>query len=486
MQKLKLKLFWRLSALLLIILALVSAVNLYVAVNSAKNYSLQITQELDKNLAQECVNMVGGFLDSSNAEGALQDIMHSMMVINPSVEVYLLDREGKILNYAAPHKVVKLERVDVEPINTFISKYDGSLLFGDDPRNPGEKKIFSAANVVRNGQNDGYIYIILASQVYASAADMMFGNYIMRLGSTVSIITLIFAALVGLVAIYLITGQLRTIIFSIRKFQDGELDSRIVQTSGELGEIGLTFNEMADTIQNQIEELKGVERLRKELIANISHDLRTPISSIQGFSELLQTKGETLSKEDKTDYLTIINNNVQRLKKLVDDLFELSKLESKSVQPDFEPMSVSDLVYDISGKYRLIAQEKGISINTILSKNLPMARADVALIDRVLQNLIDNAVKYCKSGDVINIELNQDDEESIRITVADTGKGIAAEDVPFIFERYFKGDNNAQKAGSGLGLAIANKIVELHGGVINVKSQLNVGTTFTFSLPVLS
>lgn len=485
MRKESFRLLWRLSAIFLIILALVSAVNLYVGVRSAQNYSLQVTQEIDKNLAQECFNMVSAFLDSSNAEAALQDIMHSMMVINPSVEVYLLDDQGHILNYVAPKKVVKLEQVSLDPINQFIGEYDGSLILGDDPRHPGEQKIFSAAPVVQDGEQNGYIYIILASQEYASAADMLFGNYIMRLGSTASLITLVFAALIGIIAIYFITRQLGRIIASIRKFQEGELHSRVPQIKGEIGEIGSTFNDMADTIQTQIEELKGVERLRQELIANVSHDLRTPIASIQGFSELLQSKGQELSNEEKTEYLDIINNNVERLKNLVNDLFELSKLESNSVQPDFEPMSVADLVYDISGKYRLIASEKGISINTILSNNLPLVRADIAMIDRVLQNLIDNAVKYCNQGDTINIELDTTGKQ-IKVTVADTGEGISETDLPHIFDRYYKGSDSSPKTSTGLGLAIAKRIVELHGSAIQVQSQINRGTAFSFSLPVMN
>lgn len=485
MKNRSLKLFWRLAAIFMIILLFVTGVNLFVAVDSAQKHTLQVTQELDKNLAQECVNMVSELLDSSNAEAALADIMHSMMVINPSVEVYMLDDAGKILHYVAPKKVVKLEEVGLEPIKKFINSYDGSIIQGDDPRSPGECKIFSAAPILKDGVENGYIYIILASQEYTSVVDMMFGSYIMRLGANTAVITLIFAALIGLLAIYFITRQISGIISSIQEFNQGNLAARIPVTSGELGAVGATFNEMAETIQHQIEELKGVEKLRQELIANISHDLRTPISSIQGYSELLQLKGSQLSAEEKTEYLETINNNVRRLKKLVNDLFELSKLESNAVQPEIEPMSVSELVHDIAGKFRLIAKDKGVSVNTILSKDLPLVQADVAMIDRVLQNLIDNAIKHCSQGDTVNIELNLTNEGDVQIAVVDSGAGIAEEELPYIFERYYKGKDTNKKSGTGLGLAIARKIMALHGSNISVKSQLNMGSTFTFSLPTL-
>jgi signal transduction histidine kinase len=232
--------------------------------------------------------------------------------------------------------------------------------------------------------------------------------------------------------------------------------------------------------------LEGVDKLRQELVANISHDLRTPISSIQGFCELLTLREETITKEERQEYLGIINKNVIRLKKLVNDLFELSKLEAGAVSLNFEPLNTAELIHDVSDKYRVLAQEKGISLNTIYAKNLPLAKADIALIDRVLQNLIDNSLKFCNKGDTITIEIDQETPSNLRVQVADSGEGISEKDLPFIFDRYYKGSDNEAKNGTGLGLAISRKIIELHGSVIHVKSKLNVGTKFTFSLPVLT
>ncbi|MFT4679824.1 MAG: signal transduction histidine kinase [Flavobacteriales bacterium] len=482
----KFRLFTRLSLLFFLVLLVVSGINLYISVNAARNHSLEVTQQLDKDLAAATVHMIEPLLDTASTDMVVQDIMHSMMVINPSVEVYLLDDAGAILTYVAPKKVVKLDKVDLAPIKSFITEFSGELILGDDPRNPGEYKIFSAARMIRNGEENGYVYIVLASQEYHSVADTMFGSYILKLTSKSFLVILAIATLFGLLMIWLITGQLRKIIATIGKFKDGDYTSRIPVRRDELSDVSSTFNEMADTIQLQIEELEGVDKLRQELVANISHDLRTPISSIQGFCELLTLREETITKEERQEYLGIINKNVIRLKKLVNDLFELSKLEAGAVSLNFEPLNTAELIHDVSDKYRVLAQEKGISLNTIYAKNLPLAKADIALIDRVLQNLIDNSLKFCNKGDTITIEIDQETPSNLRVQVADSGEGISEKDLPFIFDRYYKGSDNEAKNGTGLGLAISRKIIELHGSVIHVKSKLNVGTKFTFSLPVLT
>jgi len=269
------------------------------------------------------------------------------------------------------------------------------------------------------------------------------------------------------------------------KFKEGNLTARIENVkTGEFGMMANTYNSMADTIQQNIEDLRGVDNLRKELIANISHDLRTPIASIQGYTETLLMKKEHLSEEEEIKYLGVVMKNSKKLKKLVDDLFELSKLEAKQRQLMPENLQMAELVQDVADKYRIIAKEKGISFNTVYSKNLPVVSADLALIDRVLQNIIDNAIKFCKTGDVITLELSLN-SDSIRTTVSDTGSGIDADELPHIFERYRKGKilTDTQK-GSGLGLAIVKKIMELHETDIYVESKKNKGTTFYFDLPL--
>ena len=478
------RLYIQVSAIFLLVLFMFTAIALYISVQSSAKYSVEVNQRLNRNLATSTVGVIQPLMkDDIASDEAIADLMHSMMVINPIVEVYLLNPEGKILNYVAPEKVVKLERVNLEPIKEFIADPDHSIIYGDDPRNPGEFKTFSAATITEGDVLKGYIYIVLASQEYVSAAQTVIGSYILGLSIRSVIIILIISALVGLLAIWLITKKLNPIIDGIQEFKKGNLASRIaVKSEGELDRIALVFNQMADTIEQNISELKGVDNLRRELISNVSHDLRTPVASIQGYAETLILKQDNISKEERGKYLQIIFKSCGRLQRLVEELFELSKLETNQVKLQPEPFSITELVYDIVNKYRILSQKKGINIDTVIAKNVPVVKADISMIDRVLQNLIDNAVKFCKEGDSINIEIDIKDTQKVEVRVADSGQGIKQEDLENVFQRYYKARDDQQS--TGLGLAIVKKMVELHNSSIRVFSKLGKGTTFVFDLPV--
>ena len=172
------------------------------------------------------------------------------------------------------------------------------------------------------------------------------------------------------------------------------------------------------------------------------------------------------------------------MKKLVGDLFELSKLETNQVQLNLEPFSMAELISDIANKYRMISEKKGIHINAFLPSESSTVNADITLIDRVLQNLIDNAIRFCKENDTINIVVKNNNSGKIEISVSDSGSGIHADELPYIFERYYKGKQYSDS--TGLGLAIVKKIIDLHQSTINVVSQLGKGTSFSFQLPILA
>ena len=476
--------YWKVAAVFLIVLVVFTTVALYISVRAARNYSIEVNQKLNKDLASNMLETIRpDFKSGIPNQEALADIMHSMMVVNPSVEVYVLDPEGTILSYVAPEKVVKLKHVSLEPIHKFLNDGEHNIVYGDDPRNPGEKKIFSAAEVREDGHLTGYLYIVLASQEYVSASHMVLGSYIIGLSIKSIIVILLISALVGLIAIWYITKELNHIIHGIKLFKSGNLEARIpIKKNNEFDRIGLVFNEMAGTIEQNIRELQGIDELRKELISNISHDLRTPVASIQGYAETLLLKAGKLDAEQQEKYAGIIYKSSDKLKALVDELFELSKLETNQVKLKKESFSIAELVSDVANKYRIISQKKGISINTFISNDIPLVEADISLIDRVLQNLIDNAIKFCREGDYINLEIKLSSPSTVKVSIADSGTGISASDLPFIFERYYSGKRHNES--TGLGLAIVKKIIDLHHSVINVMSQPGKGTIFTFQLPV--
>ncbi|MCB0766448.1 MAG: HAMP domain-containing histidine kinase [Flavobacteriales bacterium] len=479
-------LFWRISAAFLVVLLLFAGVTLWIHIDASHNHTLEVTQRLNHDLAKHTVDEVKPFLNGEVPEEAIGTLMHSMMAVNPGIEVYLLDTAGRILKYVALDGVVKLDHVDMGPVRDFINTTEPEgLIEGDDPRTPGVRRIFSAAPVLEEGVPQGYVYIILEGQEYAGAADTLFGNYFLRLSGRSVLLVLVLTLLAGLLAIALITKNLGRIVSGFRRFKDGALDTRItLGGGGELTEVATTFNEMASTIQRNIEELKGIDQLRKELIGNVSHDLRTPVAAIQGYAETLLMKADSLTAEEREGYLSTIVRSTERLKQLVDDLFTLSKLEAEQVKLDLEPISLGELVHDVVNKVRLMAKEKNVSINVIMARDLPLVEVDVKKIDRVLQNLLDNGLKFCRPGDRITIELDGQEPDAVRVRITDTGVGIPDGDLPHIFDRYFKGSRSSDIGGTGLGLAIVKRIVELHGSTVEVSSRVNEGSRFTFGLPV--
>lgn len=451
----------------------------------ARQYYQEINQKLYGNIAPSMSNEVNPFLEDGVDTTAIQDIMHSMMVINPSVEVYLLDTVGNIITYVAPYKRVKLEKVNLSPISEFISaREEKPFIKGDNPRFPGQESVFSAAPIVKNDQLQGYFYIILASEEQSAITSTLFGSYILKLGANLFLTTLIGALAIGLLAIWLLTKNLRSIIHKVRRFKEGDHYARIADNEkGDLNELADTFNEMADTLVANIDQLKSVEKLRRELIANVSHDLRTPVSIIQGYVETLLMKKEILKGEDRDRYLKIVLDSTEKLSTQINQLFEYSKLEAKQIEPQKEAFFLSELVQDTCQKYDILAKGKQVDIQLELPEENKLIFADVQLVERVLQNLMDNALKFTPEKGEIKMTL-KNSAGGVEVSVSDNGPGIPENEQSYIFERYRKAKGGLKKTNStGLGLAIVKKILELHNVNIHVKSKVNEGAAFMFKFP---
>lgn len=481
------RLFWKISATLLAMLAVLGMMYVLITGYVARQYLQEANQRLYGNIADSVIQVVNPYVDGSVDTAGIKDIMHSMMVINPSVEVYLLDPNGGIITYVAPNKRVKLERVDLGPIRTYLNTQPRPFIKGDDPRHPGEQKVFTSAPIIEDGNLTGYVYIILASEEQAAVTSSLYGSYMLKLGSSMFFLTLITTLLLGLLAIWFLTRSLRNIIGSVRRFKEGDYSARISnKDKKDFQLLGDTFNEMSDTIVANIEQLQSVEKLRRELIANVSHDLRTPLAILQGYIETLLMKNESFSAEDRQRYLNIVLDSSEKLSSLIAQLFEYSKLEAKQIEPQKEPFFLSELAQDIQRNYQMLAKEKNITMDLEAPANLPMVFADLSLVERVIQNLLDNAIKFTPEGGKVTLALEESDH-SVTVKIVDTGPGIPAEDQSYIFERYRRTERTkGKKEGAGLGLAIVKKILELHDASIQVQSQLNEGTAFIFQLPAYS
>lgn len=484
MKNFKNSLFWRISASFCIILILLGLGYISITVYFSRKFYQETTQRVNANVAEHMLHEVSPFIGTEVNEEALGTIMHSMMAVNPSLEVYLLNEKGDILSYVVLDKKVRLKNVNVSPIRDFIKSKGQSYVLGDDPRNPGGETIFSATEVVEDGVFKGYVYMVLASEKYENVVGALSSSYFMKLGAQSFIITLFAAFSIGLILIALLTKNLRIIIQTVRNFENGDYSARIpVSKKGELANLSRTFNQMADTIVSNIDQLKEVDKLRRDLIANVSHDLRSPMAVIHGYIETLIIKEDRLLPEERKKYLEIVLQSSEKLQKLVSDLFELSKLEAEQIKIQSQAINLSEFMAEAQESYQLQAAGK----NIVLESNIPdetIVSADINLMQRVIQNLMDNALKYTPENGEVKI-FAKTNREKIDIEISNSGGGIPEENLPHIFDRYYMVDpSQKQVAGTGLGLAIVKKIIELHKSTIMVKSKKDGFTTFSFSLPL--
>jgi len=238
-----------------------------------------------------------------------------------------------------------------------------------------------------------------------------------------------------------------------------------------------------EVLKNRLQEENVY--LRRELIANVSHDLRSPLASLRGYLETLLLKEPVLAEAERRSYLEVALRQAQHLQSLISELFELARLDFVGYRIEAEPVQLSELARDVAQKLGLAAQARQVALQLEIEPELALARADIGLIERVLTNLLENALAHTPAGGRIVLSVRVQDAH-VLLCVADNGSGIAAADLPRIFERFYRADKARPRdaSGSGLGLAIVKRIVELHGSEIRVDSETGRGTRFWFELPL--
>jgi two-component system OmpR family sensor kinase len=485
-------LYWKLAAVMLGLFSLIGVMYVLLTLYTTRLYFQEVNQKLNRTLAENLAAEKILVEDGKINEKALQNIFHMLMVVNPGIEVYLLDPDGNIMAFSAPPGKVKRHRVSLAPLKSFLDRTSAFPIMGDDPRDPGRRKVFSVAPVPLAGRTKGYLYIILGGEKLDTVVEMLQGSYILRLSLWAVLGGLLFASLAGLLLFFRMTLRLRRLTANMESFRLSDFSEHpdllppFKSAAGdEIGRLGSIFSQMAERIIKLIRELRRADALRRELVANIAHDLRTPLTSLHGYLETLLLKEGKLSEQEQREYLAVALKRSNQLGKLTSALFELAKLDSPDVRVHFEQFSLAELVQDITQKFGLAAEEKKIALRTNEMENLPFVFADIALIERAFENLIENALRHTPEKGSITISATLEDERLL-VQVSDTGSGIKPEDLEHLFDRSRRQSKERQKdtEGAGLGLIITKKILELHGSDIKVDSVVDAGTTFSFTLPL--
>ena len=478
----------RLSILFLILVFILGGASLFIAFDA----STHLFDEVDQLLNREYAANISGELKTITSEDPtgkeIKEAIHYMMVLNPNVEIYLLDSEGLILSYfTGEGKTIKRDRIDPKPLELFQASNGYESIQGDDPRTTNEKKPFSAAPMQINN-SPGWVYVILRGQSFDSSLAMVKSNYYLRSGLSTFLIALLFTLIAGLFLFFLLTNRLRKLSEDVQIFKEGKYNHRVeIKGKDELAQLGSTFNEMAKSIEEGIQKLKEADHQRSQLIANISHDLRSPLTSIRGHLETLLLEEKNISEREKREYVEITLRNVAGFQRLVEELLDLARFESGQIIPEKLLFSPAELLQDVVLKMRGQSDSHDITIKYDPDPNLPPYMGDIGLFERAVTNIIGNAIEHTPEKGTIRVDLSFTNG-MYQISVLDSGPGIPLENLPHIFERFYRVDKsrNRKTKSTGLGLAIAKEVVELHGGSIEAGNSAEGGAIFTITLPVIS
>jgi signal transduction histidine kinase len=333
------------------------------------------------------------------------------------------------------------------------------------------------------------VFGLVAGVILFGAESMINPKRAIQLGTALAIGAVAFSLVVSLVVFNVLTRRLRRLAADMDEFCASHLPAPPSipmpgRSSDEIDRLAIAFRELSARVTSQLRQLEASDLQRRELLANVSHDLRTPLASMQGYLEVLLLKQGSLSVEEERSYLEIATKHCERLSRLVRDLFDLTKLEANEVRLEAEVFPLSELVQDVAQKFQLGAERRGVALQARVLDPVPAARVDIGKMERVFDNLIENALRHTPSGGIVRILLSAANGR-VRVEVNDTGHGIAPENLGAVFERYYRVSRGEEgdAGNAGLGLAISKRVVALHGGNLQVTSKLGVGTTFHFELP---
>ncbi|WP_269501727.1 sensor histidine kinase [Burkholderia sp. IMCC1007] len=487
----KLTLTQRLSLVFSVLLLACSGASAWLQIRANDMREKEVVQALSRDLAAHIANSTPLMDANGLRPDAVRTLFGQLMGVNPSVEVYLLDNAGRIEGDDAPPGHVKRARVDLAPVQRFIAG-DPLPILGDDPRSPDARKVFSAAPLQRAGQPpSGYIYVVLLGEAHDRLAARVDAGSVLRTTLWSMAVVALLGLIAGLIAFSFITRPLRRLTDAMRGFDaNGAPDTQPPVPRSPPGGRGddiavleSAFAQMADRIGDQWRALTRQDQQRRELIANISHDLRTPLTSLHGYLETLSLKAETLAEPERRRYLSIALAQSAKVGRLAQALFELARLESGGVQAECEPFSLVDLVQDVFQKFELAAQARGVALHARIPPRVPPVWADLGMIERVLTNLLDNALRHTPQHGEVEVALAPQDDRVV-VTVSDTGEGIPLARREGLFQRPQRPISGGAATSGGLGLLIVHRMLVLNGSGIRLVDRAGRGAVFEFALAV--
>ncbi|MCF7825687.1 MAG: HAMP domain-containing histidine kinase [Candidatus Marinimicrobia bacterium] len=423
--------------------------------------------------------------NSKTDQNNLSVFFDSLAQFYPGMELFLVNPKGEILEHGSyvPSQLIN-QSVPIEAIELFLnadsSDYPIEMPI---PTATDLDFVFSAAPLGSPDNPDAYILVTLVEggeDVYIS----WWEEYGAILTRTV-LFSIIIAVLAGILFWYFLTRRVQRVAQAVQNYRAG--DSRIVlndNSSDEIGHVAMHIGDMMERIDAMFNELGKKEKMRTELLASVSHELQTPLTVMQGNIETLVEHREKMSEADLSQKLGAVYTQVRHMSALIDDLFDVAILETGQMRINTEPFPMVELVEDVLQSYTLLLDQAKLVVERNFPETIQTVNADPLRIRQVIRNLLSNAIKFSSPGGRIRITTEVSSNEILTFRIEDTGVGIAEEDISKIFESFYRSNQQLHKTvkGTGLGLHICQHILKLHNSNLEVRSRLDIGTTFSFDL----
>ena len=403
----------------------------------------------------------------------------------PGMELFLVATDGEILEHGSyvPSKLIN-DHVSIEAIKSFIqadtSDYPIEIAI---PTATDLDFVFAAAPLGSAADPTAYVLVTMVE----GGEDVVVSwweEYGAILTRTI-LFSIIVAVFAGILFWYFLTRRVQNVARAVQNYRAG--DTRFVlndDASDEIGHVAMHIGDMMERIDTMFDELGRKEMMRTELLASVSHELQTPLTVMQGNIETLVEHREKMTEAELSMKLAAVYTQVRHMSALIDDMFDVAILETGQMRINAEPFPMVELVEDVLQSYALLLEQSKITIKRNFPDSIQTVNADPLRIRQVIRNLLSNAIKFSSPGDTICITTEVKSNEILSFRIEDTGIGIAEEDITKIFDSFYRSKQQLDKQvkGTGLGLHICQHILKLHDTNLQVKSQLDLGSTFSFDL----
>ena len=462
------------GAFAVLILIVILVLNFFVSLRLSDNFEQKISEELRSSAI-----LVGDILRDDLLDGREKDIQSQTRTLAEKLDlrITVIDKDGKVLGDSEKDPVYMENHIKRREIAQAIQNDFGQSTRPSDTL--GYNMKYVAVRLDEPEQVVGFIR--LAVPLSKVQLELRTIYRVVLFGAITAV------AIALIVAFFLsksITSPISQMQQTAERFSRGDFSSKIkIKSQDELGQLARSLNTMADELQQKIENLKRMDMVRTDFVANVSHELKTPLTLIKGYIETLEGKSKD-DKEESARFISIIKEHSDRLGNIIDDLLSLSELELSKDCVNKTEFDLEQLIDEILLGFGHALDEKKLSLTTNSQGSNFIIKADRDKIGQVLVNIIDNAIKYTKESGRIEVSLSEHNEV-VKVSIQDSGIGIPKEHLGRIFERFYRVDKarSRQLGGTGLGLSIAKHIVLVHNGNIIVESELNKGTNVSISFP---